>query len=191
MKLLILADIHGQLITLNTILKHVENETFGLCIIAGDITNFGNIDEFSAILKKIACQIDSPIYYIQGNCDSPIKKKLNIDNTYWIEKTPVDLEQFSIVGTKLNVPNFLSSIAEKYMSKNVPLCLVTHFPPYGTTIDKEGFYRHKGSRSIKNFLIRYPNIFLHVCGHAHKAQGFIEINNAIAVNPGSVTLGNY
>lgn len=188
---LVLSDIHSQEITLVKILEKVKLDKIDGIIIAGDLTNFGTVNDLIHILEMIRSHIDSPIYFIRGNCDPPIKTEIQLEKCYWIEKEPINTEQFVIIGSSKRNLTHLSKIVKKYVKTNTPVLVITHYPPNGTALDREGLYRHKGVSTVNQFLEKNSNVFLHICGHAHKAQGSIQLNEATVVNPGSVTLGNY
>jgi predicted phosphodiesterase len=54
-RLLVLSDIHNQKITLKEILITIEklNEKLDYCLIAGDITNFGTVEDMENILNQV------------------------------------------------------------------------------------------------------------------------------------------
>lgn len=63
------------------------------------------------------------------------------------------------------------------------LIMITHAPPYGTTVDKSGD-NHRGNKSYRRFIdIAKPELV--ICGHFHEhARKQDKIGKTIVVNPG-------
>ena len=65
MKLFAVADIHGAQYRLNLALKHIETFTPDLCVICGDITQFGPAEVATSFLNQIPVETVA----VPGNID--------------------------------------------------------------------------------------------------------------------------
>lgn len=68
--------------------------------------------------------------------------------------------------------------------------LISHTPPFGTTVDKVRGGRHAGSRSVREFLEAWP-CDVCVCGHIHEAVGADRLGGCLVLNPGPLPSGGY
>lgn len=191
-RILLLSDIHNQEITLKSILQRidkVENQP-DVCLIAGDITNFGTAQDLQNILNLVAQHIPKTLYII-GNCD-PIVDPNHLDTTaISVESQFYEFGFFCVVGFGTAKPQFDHKKLLKMKIEKKNVCLLTHVPPFGTAADIESYNRHVGSRQLKDVIEKNENIFLSVCGHIHDSTTISRMGNCTIVNPGSVTVGNF
>ncbi len=192
LRALILADIHSQKITLENILakaKEVIKKPFTV-LIAGDITNFGSIENMSSLLELVSIY-SSQIYFVFGNCD-PIYDLEKLQTSFFhVESNPQRLEGITFVGFGSAQPKINKKILRKLEKNAENVCLLTHVPPYGTGADLASLNRHVGSREIRKAIETHPNIFLSVSGHIHESPTISFLGDCCIINPGPVTQGNF
>ncbi len=186
---LILSDIHGQMITLKSILEKNQKKGINFCFIAGDITNFGTINDLENVLKLITKYI-AKTYFVLGNCDPKVDKTFSSPATL-LESHFYKLDFFTVLGFGTHKPKIKKAPLKKLRKRQEKVCLITHVPPYGTKADYVSFNRHRGSLEVRNVLEKYSNVFLHISGHIHESPTISKTNNCTIINPGPVTIGNY
>lgn len=189
---LVLSDIHSQTITLVQILETAKKiiKTQFITIIAGDITNFGTIDEMNYLLSTIS-NYSSQIYFVLGNCD-PIYDVEKLQTSFSnIESNPRKFNDITIVGFGSAEPKINNRLLNRLQRNKENVCLITHAPPYGTDADLVTINRHVGSRVVRRTLEMYNNIFLSICGHIHDSPSISYIGKCCIINPGPVTRGNF
>ena len=191
-KILILSDIHNQIITLENILRKAEeiiSQPF-TTIIAGDITNFGTIENMTSILNLVS-EFSSQIFFVFGNCDPFYDvDKLQTEFLH-IEANPQLVEGITYVGFGSVTPQINHKILKKLKKRDERVCLLTHVPPYGTGADTVSLNKHVGSKEVRKILETYSNIFLSISGHIHDSPTISMIDDCYIINPGSVTQGNF
>ncbi len=70
------------------------------------------------------------------------------------------------------------------------LLLISHTPPFGTTVDDIGNDRHVGSQAIRDFIEKVrPTACL--TGHIHEAKAVETLAGTTIVNPGMLAEGGY
>ncbi len=192
LRALILSDIHNQKITLENILaktKEVIKKPFTV-LIAGDITNFGSIENMSSLLELIS-NYSSQIYFVFGNCDPIYDMEKLQTSSFHIESNPQRSKGVTFVGFGSAHPIVNKKILKKLKKNTEKVCLLTHAPPYGTDADLVSLNKHAGSREIKKVIETHPNIFLSVSGHIHESPTISFLGNCCIINPGPVTRGNF
>ncbi|MHA1345104.1 MAG: metallophosphoesterase family protein [Candidatus Heimdallarchaeaceae archaeon] len=192
LRALILSDIHNQKITLENILlkaKEIIKKSFAI-LIAGDITNFGSIENMSSLLELIS-DYSSQIYFIFGNCDPIYDMEKLQTNSFHVESNPQHLEEITFIGFGTAHPKVHKKILRKLEKKEEKVCLLTHVPPYGTNADLVSLNKHTGSREIKRVIETHSNIFLSVSGHIHDSPTISFLGDCCIINPGPVTRGNF
>ena len=192
MKLLVLADIHDQKVTLQSVLNVVLDFKVPptSCFIAGDVTNFGSVADLNKILNMIAPNFDETLFVV-GNCDPYFEINELESSAKNIESKPHKTNSFTTIGFGRQDPQINQRILRKLSRANEKVCLLTHAPPFGTAADKVSFDRHAGSKELKYTIERYPNIFLTISGHIHDSPTIDTIDGCTIVNPGPITRGNF
>lgn len=161
-----------------------------ICLIAGDITNFGSYEDLNYVLNRIT-QDFGDTFFILGNCDPYFDLENISTSAIFVESNPWKLDFFTIIGFGDHIPNINSKLLKKMKKIDEKICLLTHAPPYGTRADIVSFDRHAGSRKVKIAMEKFQNIFLIVSGHIHDSPTISVIDNCTIVNPGPITRGNY
>jgi Icc-related predicted phosphoesterase len=192
LRVLILSDIHSQKITLKNILSKARETIKNpfTVLIAGDITNFGSIENMSSLLKLVS-KYSSQIYFVFGNCD-PIYDLEKLQTSFFhVESNPQRLGGITFVGFGSAQPKINKKILRRLEKNAENVCLLTHAPPYGTDADLASLNRHVGSREIRKVIETHPNIFLSVSGHIHESPTISFLGDCCIINPGPVTRGNF
>jgi hypothetical protein len=68
--------------------------------------------------------------------------------------------------------------------------LVSHSPPFGTSLDASGYGGHLGSRAVMRYIKeRHPKLVL--CGHVHTARAVEVVEGCTCCNPGAASSGGF
>ncbi len=194
MKLLLLTDIHGRLSRVRELAKEVAGEAFDAVIVAGDITYFESLEKALKILRTIKSSLNTPVYFIAGNCDPVELLYVNSGKGLINIHTRIEsIGEYSIYGIGgSNITPFNTNIewsedeirellrkAEGIERRR--LIMVTHAPPHGILDRVDGL--NVGSTSLREFLDNHGAL-LWVTGHIHESRGVVEYKDTVIVNPG-------
>ncbi len=180
MKILLFADLHGNLDAIHQIAELLKTADVGFCL--------GDLASFHKGLEQATDQLDvgTDLYLIPGNnevaneVNQICQKKSNFH--YFHEKT-VSLGNYTFAGigggveSTWGMPFELSAQAATKILNQFRdlsnLILLTHTPPYGTKVDIAFSGRHIGAHSIRQFILKVqPNSVY--SGHVHEAEGAID-----------------
>ncbi|OIP98951.1 hypothetical protein AUK40_01070 [Candidatus Wirthbacteria bacterium CG2_30_54_11] len=181
--ILAFSDLHGQLDILSQIKGRIAQIKPNICLIAGDLTQFGSHDAAQGIvarLRNLAC----PVYFVHGNCDPPEALRAFRSSPGYVHALAREIGDFVLCGygnvpptpfgTFNEVPEEVISSEFKPENPALPLILLTHAPP----IDINDLTRggpHGGSLALRDILTMHePLLMLH--GHIHEAPGFTVYN---------------
>ncbi len=198
MKVLVATDFHGK----KKSTEYLENflkRDYDLLLVLGDITQFGPPSQADEIIDLIK-EYDTPVFALPGNCDPrEIVSKLE-ESGISLHSRIKDFQNISFVGlggsnkTPFDTPFELSEteIHEK-LKENIKKAkdrwvLVTHAPPYNTSVDQTSSGDHAGSESIRKIIEKNKPV-LNVCGHIHEARAVDGIGSTKVVNPGPISEG--
>lgn len=202
LRVLAISDIHGR----KSIVKRVfEHEEVDHVFIAGDITNFGSVEEAEDILNTVAELVNGLVLFVPGNCDPQdlLEYKLKESRIVNVHGTSYRIGELCVVGVggglvspfntwiEFREEEYASLISET--SKDITnhnMIVLSHTPPYSTKLDRVRSGVHVGSKSLRKF-IEEKNPLLCVCGHIHESRGLDRIGNTIMVNPGPLAWGYY
>ena len=191
MKIAGITDIHGDLRYLEKAEDYIRNAD--LVFISGDITHFGGIPAAAAILDRIS-EINSRIYAVSGNCDSPeIEKYLKKEGMHPENRSIKDGERsFSVSGMggslsgPLKTPHTRPENDFIHFYKNLAGkadLIISHQPPYRTFADSVMGHLHTGSKALRLY-IDDSKPLLCLCGHIHESSGMEYYGNTLVINPG-------
>ena len=191
MKILAFTDLHGDKVALNKIINRAKKEKIDLLICAGDLSNFGY--NLKKLVLKLA-QTKIPLLIIASNHDFEDELKnicLKLDSVIYLDKTSYQLNEYLFFGYGgggfSHFDKEFENLAKKFkktIRNNLKIILVTHAPPYGTSLDKLDHVGYCGSKSISNFIKEVKPI-LNICGHLHEnANKKDKINKTLIINPG-------
>ncbi|HPO70491.1 MAG TPA: metallophosphoesterase family protein [Anaerohalosphaeraceae bacterium] len=200
-KLLVLADIHGRhekIASLRPLVKDAD-----AVILAGDITHFGGANETAEVLTALE-PLGKPVFAVHGNCDQPVVQEVLSRRGISVHGCTKELMGLYFAGAggslgwsgatpgEVGEAAFAASLQQAAAGLNAPsrLVLITHQPPWGTTLDVQGGMRHTGSRTIRSFIEDHQPL-LAVSGHIHEARGIDRLGDTVLVNPGPLRSGCY
>ncbi len=191
MRILAIADVHG-----NNAAVYLVNEIYGMhtidaVLVAGDITPFGD----PSFALEFLNALPAPTFAVPGNCDSPevigYIEKSRAENLHM--KT-AEFKGFKLIGlggtTKKGFSmgiTFSDEFAETFISSCAGCIVLTHQPPF-EILDDAGGGVHIGSRGIRKGVDNAKPVLV-VSGHVHEARGYVIKNGTIFVNPGPAKYG--
>jgi uncharacterized protein len=188
MKILAFSDMHGDMAAFSELKKKAKDADIIIC--AGDISTFER--NLKTILSKLS-ELKKPVLMINGNHeDAGILKKLcsNFKNILFIHRALYTIDNFQFVGyggggfsrSDIEFEKYTKQVLKDFDRKKKKI-LITHAPPYGTTLDlisKE----HSGNKSIRNF-IKEHNIDVAISCHLHECSYHTDtLNKSYLINPG-------
>ena len=194
MNILLLSDIHQRIENLKKIVKIASDEQIDLCIITGDLTNFGEISDVEKVLKEVE---KFKVLAIPGNMDTEEVVKVLEKNKMNLHNQKIKINGINFVGFGGGLLNNLGGVlySEEELKKSLrenlkgdKLFLVTHVPALRSGIDRTKNGMFLGSKSVRN-IIEERKPFIHVCGHVHESFGETKIGNTISINIGAVKEG--
>jgi len=189
MKFLTFADLHGDFGLLKKLIKRAKEKDIEFVLLAGDFTAFER--SMRAILKKLN-DIGKPIFIIPGNHEEGGEYKKAIKdypNCRDVDRKAIEVDDFVILSYGGN--GFSATDSEfrdigrkwygKYKDKKV--ILMTHGPPYNTTLDSING-SHVGNKDYRKFIERIKPK-LAISGHIHETFGAMDkIGKTQLINPG-------
>ncbi len=195
MKLLLIADVHGDLENIYKLRKFLEDEEIDAILLAGDLTNFGPaevVDEIMGNLKEITPYI----FAVPGNTDPRSVRRRMEELGVNIHNRRVSFHELDLVG--FEGANWVESEAGTLLAydpvhqhlrkKGNKTLLLTHVPPFNTNIDRLFSGQHVGSIFLRDLIEEYKPDFV-VSGHIHEARGIDFIGRTLLVNPGPLEEG--
>ncbi len=200
MKALALADIHGHINPLKSILSDISD--VDLALIAGDISRHPHGLGFD-ILEAIDdwCQFLGCLgVAVPGNVDPPGILGFRGRRVKVIHLATLVVNEYVVGGigggtgfgfwgiSKLmdeQMEGFVKELLTAYGAGLMPYrwILLTHSPPYGTKCDVLYTGTHIGSRALRK-LVELRKPLLTVSGHIHESRGVDLIGRSTVINPG-------
>ncbi len=212
MKVIAVGDIHSDT---SFFPKIGEMASADLLILNGDLTNFGGADDARKVIS--AASNVAPLVVAQfGNLDRPEvddyleESGINLHNQARLIDDSLCL--VGIGGSNITPFSTPSEFSEKALGhiaehgyrqaqqlcaaanmlakKPIPLILVSHTPPRGTSVDRLKSGEAAGSTAIREFIIkRRPDLC--ICGHIHEAAGMDMLGRTPIYNPGMAARGGW
>ncbi len=194
MKILAASDVHGDKSTIEKLVAKAKKEDVDLIILCGDLTFFEN--DLTGIIGPFK-KLNKKIIIIPGNHESfataEFLAKQYAPGVYNLHGRSIlfynEIGIFGAGGADVGLFQIGDSEIEKILEKaHEPIknakhkILITHIPPYGTTID--ALWEHVGSKGVRKVIENVqPEIAL--CGHIHETFGKSDkIGNTTIVNVG-------
>ncbi len=194
MKILAASDVHGDKSTIEKLVAKAKKEDVDLIILCGDLTFFEN--DLTGIIGPFK-KLNKKIIIIPGNHESfataEFLAKQYAPGVYNLHGRSIlfynEIGIFGAGGADVGLFQIGDSEIEKILEKaHEPIknakhkILITHTPPYGTTID--ALWEHVGSKGVRKVIENVqPEIAL--CGHIHETFGKSDkIGNTTIVNVG-------
>jgi Icc-related predicted phosphoesterase len=198
MRLLIVADLHGQAAAQKNLLKLLEKGYDGLLLI-GDLSHLGPLGMIEELIDSLK-KLNIPILSVPGNCDPKNTPDLLEAKGVNLHRKCIKIGNLSFIGlggsnvTPFNTPlEFTEAeIAEELgrlaACADKDFILVTHVPPYGTPADLLPDGTYVGSKSLRAFIERTQPL-ANCCGHVHEGRSISTLGSTIVVNPGPLFKG--
>ena len=157
MKILAFTDTHVVKNSWKEVLKKVKDAD--IIIGGGDFSDWG--EDTEKIISKFK-NIDKPFLIIHGNHESQeqmfeIEKKF--DNVIFLHKKSYQIGKYVFFGyggggfgNKDKEFERVSKMFAKTIKKGDELIIISHGPPYGTSLDKIEGLGYVGCKSLRDFL---------------------------------------
>lgn len=193
MKLLALADLHGELAGLDFLPKG----GYDAVVFVGDVTDFGPAGLAREVVRKLKA-LGKPVLVTPGNCDPrEVERVLEEEGVNLHRKSTVinKIKFFGLGGSNPTPFDTPFELSETEMKKALETqgggdVLLSHAPPKNTACDLLPNGMHVGSTAVREVIEEYrPKVV--VCGHVHEAVGVDQIGSTIIVNPGLASKGCY
>lgn len=212
MRIIAIGDIHMAAESA----RHIKDiGSADLVIINGDLTNYGAKRDAKQVLDAVMAANQAVLAQF-GNLDKPEindyleKLGINLHNQARLinnrvcllgiggsNKTPFatpsefsETELAAFADNAYEQARQFIDLAEPIEKIRIPLILVSHTPPFGTTVDRLQSGTHVGSSAIRAFIEeRQPDLC--ICGHIHEATGTDRIGRTPTCNPGMLRHGGW
>jgi Icc-related predicted phosphoesterase len=196
MKILCIADIHGDMEGVKTARKYAEQNDITDILILGDFPGHGVFHNIVMSMEQIRSVLEElkgfNVLAIPGNCDPQRTSELFDEYKVNLHEKVKDVEGVRIIGfggsniTPFGTPSEYSETEiyerlKKLMpAKNAKTILAVHCPPMDTDCDKTGSNMHAGSSAIRRIIEEYqPDLV--VCSHIHEAGGSSDMIGATKI----------
>ena len=208
MRILILADIHGRLEKLESVLDKAMSEKIDLVVCAGNLTDcFDNpldldqLDVADMVLQKIFL-LKKFVLCIPGNHDP--YEVVDLFEEYGVNvhdrtKTFGGIVFIGFGGASTPFNTLFEPSEEEvaegldYNSKSLSpgkFILVVHNPPKDTKLDKVLSGEHVGSKAVREFILNKKPL-LCIAAHIHEGAGEDKLGETVLFYPGPVIGGKY
>jgi hypothetical protein len=205
-KILLIADIHGEFENLSKFIDKHKNLDFDLVVCPGDFTDMFNVPEgysqmdvAELIIQKIL-SLGKPTFCVPGNHEPYEILELFDEYNVNLHNSVRKFKSLTFMGfggaatpfntkfepTEEEIKEHLEHMTSQTKGN---LVLVTHTPPYETKLDKtkEG---HVGSRAVKEFILKHQPS-LAISAHIHENQGTDKIKKTLVFYPGPIFEGYF
>lgn len=189
MRLLVVADIHGQRDAIARTQADIRRLEPDVMVVCGDISHFGRPAGF---VEEFLRAPGIPTLAVPGNCDLPASVKTLEDlgvGLHGRRRKLGDIELAGLggsnptpFGTPFELPEeeIYGGLRKIMGYDNV---LVTHAPPLGHVDIIPQLGRHAGSRAVAQIVEEFaPPLVL--CGHIHEGRGTEATGGTTFLNPG-------
>ena len=173
----VLADLHGNLVAIETVLDEIAHLHVGRIIIAGDIAWGPQPAETVALVRSIAL----PTTIVRGNADREVADPSSVDGDEFLrESTAWCAEQVGVAGQAWLAALPLTTSIRLEGTRDVLVC---HGSPRS---DTDQIRPETDPETIEAWLSDTPESVV-ICGHTHIAFDR-KFGRHRIVNPGSVGL---
>ena len=177
MKILAFSDLHGDIHSAEVIVKEIEK--FDLVIFSGDFSTFDEgVEQVANTIGKA-----ENLLVVPGNHETDKEVELICKEYDWkfLHGKTFSYDDFTFCGcggsspTPFNTPfefdeDDLRNLLQDFKKIRNRLILITHCPPYNTSLDKTFSGEHAGSKAIREF-IEEKQPLLNIFGHIHENAG--------------------
>jgi len=207
LKILVVADVHGEIEKLSEFLSAFKERDFDLVLCPGDFTDMFNTPEgysqtdvAELVLQKLL-SLGKPVLCIPGNHEPYEILDLFDEYDVNLHARSRKFKGFKFIGfggasTPFNTKfeptegEIKENLWKFKSSSKGRAILMTHCPPYGTKVDKTETGEHVGSKVIRNFIEREKPI-LAISAHIHEAGDIDKIGKTTIFYPGAIFDGSY
>jgi Icc-related predicted phosphoesterase len=204
----VFGDIHDHQERLDASLRMVEDRSFDLALLAGDVGADPPFDEAGRrelrgphdesvrrTVDRVAQTLLCPVLFVPGNHDLPDPpgdaRGVNCDGRR-VEAAGISIAGFGGAGpTRFGFPYEWSedeadrSLARLLEGSGPPDILLSHSPPSACALDRTVHGDHVGSTAVRSWIGRArPRLM--VCGHIHEAWGVERIEDVPCLNAGGL-----
>ncbi|MEM2599966.1 MAG: metallophosphoesterase family protein [Thermoproteota archaeon] len=191
LKVFACSDIHLRLQLLEEALKTSRHAD--LAVFLGDLTVYGK--GLDAALEKLGSLNDN-VLAIPGNNETPdeLEEKASVRGIVSLHARRMVFKGFTFAGVGGSLPtpfNTPFEIGEEEFKRVLSgfkgldrLILLSHTPPFNTSLDLTSMGEHIGSVELRRFIEEEAPLAC-LCGHVHERAGLSErIGGTLVVNPG-------
>lgn len=202
MRLLCLADIHGDAAGLKAILP--EASSVDVVVVAGDVTQLGGRMESRAVLEPLL-ETGARVVAVGGNMDRAGAREYLAERRIDIHGRGILIDSVGFIGlgggtrspfgtpwelTEDEAAGLLAAGNAEVAAATFKV-LISHAPPRDTELDRVKAGLHAGSLAVRDFLAANP-VQLCICGHIHEAGGLqAEVSGCLCLNVGPFRQGRY
>ncbi len=206
MKILVIADVHGQYKKLRKLVGKIS-EPFDIILTPGDITDmyslptdFTQTDIANLVIQSML-SLGKPLLAVPGNHDP--YEILDVFEEYGInlhgKVRDMAGMRFIGYGGAATPFNTLFEPSEDEIKKclaglssNIKgdFILIVHNPPKGTKMDSTADGKHVGSDAVRNFILERKPL-LAISAHIHEAAGTDKLGETTLFYPGVCHEGYY
>jgi len=172
-------------------------------IIAGDLTTNGDVKEADGVMKQLAAY-ELPLIMVAGNMDPRPLEEIFRKYANMVDGNGVVLGDTGFFGISGGPDSFMKTPYERSEEEIMSAALagfevvrtaefkvlISHPPPYDTTLDRIFLGKHVGSRSVRKFVDQYQPDAV-ICGHIHESRGAESLGKSKMMNIGPTAGGNY
>jgi len=177
MKIIAFSDLHGDTHSAEIIAKEIKK--FDFAIFCGDFSTFDEgLEQVANAIGKV-----ENLLVVPGNHETDKEVELVCQKYNWkfLHGRIFSYDDFTFCGcggsspTPFNTPfeldeDDLNNILQDFKKISNKIILITHCPPYGTSLDRTFSGEHAGSKAIRKF-IKEKQPLLNICGHIHENAG--------------------
>ncbi|MBI4021256.1 MAG: metallophosphoesterase family protein [Candidatus Aenigmarchaeota archaeon] len=205
MRILVVADIYGDLAHLSSIIEAAAAHNPSLVVCPGNITDMFAVSEFSqmdvgelVMLKLLSLR--KPVLAVPGNHDPPGLIDVFEDyhtNLHGKRRTIQGMEFVGFGGATTPFHTNFEPGEEETQETLAAVSttigqhvLVVHNPPKDTKLDTLASGEHVGSAAIRAYILeKKPRLV--IAAHIHEAAGKDTLGGSVLFNPGPAFQGKY
>lgn len=207
MKILIVADIHGEFALLSRTLRKISTKDIDLVICPGDLTDIANVPhgfsqlDIGEIIVQNLKSLGKPVLCVPGNNDP--YEILDLFEEYKVNlhgkrKTVQRLDFIGWGGAQTPFNTHIEPTEEETAAAlnglssaaGNDLVLVLHAPPKNTKLDALADGKHVGSLAAREFIIKNTPL-LSISAHLHENAGEDRLGKTTLFYPGQLAEGKY
>ncbi len=203
MKILAIADIHGDIQALGRILEQPAARSADVVACPGNLTDmfkggpdFPQTDSAEMVVQKLL-SLNKPLLCVPGNHDPPETLDLLDDygvNLHSKQRTLLNTTFAGFGGAHTPFNTLFEPTEEEVKaalkSFTNPQVLLIHNPPKNTPLDKIKTGEHVGSSTVREFILSKKPLLV-LTAHIHEAAGQAILGPTTLLNPGPAFQGRY